>query len=165
MYDAMSNQKGPWSDVVDPTSGVQVPEGPIEIGVPPSNSIHPVEGRDRKSSGPVPEESYYIVDRVPRGMASDLDKAVSSIVNFCSPNAIATYADGRGLLVIVETQITSRARRLEDVREAMGKNGMGLELLVFTPSEVMELRYEPLCPLGKALEDCSVVYGSLDGIV
>ncbi len=98
-------------------------------------------------------------------MSRDLDKAVSSIVKLCSPIAVATYGDNEGILVIANTLITSRARRNEEVRSAMGKYGKKMDLMVYTPSEVAELRDETECPLGRVLEDCSVIYGSLDGIL
>lgn len=98
-------------------------------------------------------------------MASrNLDKAVSNIVKRCEPLAVATYQDETSILVVMESSISSRARRTAEVRDAMGKPGRGFELTVYTPSEVMELRNEPECPIADILAVCKVVYGSLDSL-
>ena len=94
----------------------------------------------------------------------NLDRAVSNIVKRCLPIAVATYAGETTILVIMESSITSRARRNAEVRDAMGKPGRDFDLLVYTPTEVRELRGEPECPLGDVLAVCKVVYGSLDSL-
>lgn len=94
----------------------------------------------------------------------NLSRAVSNIVKRCEPIAVASYADGTGILVIMESFENSRAKRAAAVRDAMGRPGRTLDLMVYTPTEVRELRGEPECPLGGVLAHCEVIYGSLDGL-
>ena len=94
----------------------------------------------------------------------NLDHAVSNIVKRCEPVAVASYSDGTGLLVVMESSKRSRAKRTAGVRDAMGRPGRRLDLMVYTPEEVLELRGEPESPLSTILSGCKVVYGSLDGL-
>ena len=94
----------------------------------------------------------------------NLDRAVSNIVKRCEPVAVASYSDGTGLLVVMESSERSRAKRAAGVRDAMGRPGRRLDLMVYTPEEVLELRGEPESPLFSVLSGCKVVYGSLDGL-
>lgn len=94
----------------------------------------------------------------------NLDRAVSNIVKRCEPVAVASFAGGTALLVVMESSERSRAKRAAGVRDAMGRPGRQLELTVYTPDEVRELRDEPECQLCDVLAVCKVVYGSLDGL-
>ncbi len=89
-------------------------------------------------------------------------RAVSNIVRRCEPEVVASYAGGTALLVIMESSCTSRARRMEAVRDAMGRPGRSLGLTVYTPSEVEELKGEPESGLAPILAECKPLYGSLD---
>ncbi|MDO5862521.1 MAG: hypothetical protein Q4Q58_07015 [Thermoplasmata archaeon] len=98
-------------------------------------------------------------------MERNLEKAVSNIVKRCEPVAVATYAGGTGILVIMESSCTSRAKRTEAVRDAMGKPGRAYDLAVYTPGEVLELKGKPGSPVDDILATCTVVRGSLDGLL
>ncbi len=87
---------------------------------------------------------------------------MSNVVKRCDPVAVASYAGGTALLVIMESSCTSRARRAAAVRDAMGRPGRGLGLAVYTPEEVEELKGDPGCELSSILADCRAEYGSLD---
>ncbi len=91
------------------------------------------------------------------------EKAISNIVKAYDPISISTFDDGSGLLVIVESPVNSRARRTEIIRDAMGKAGRGLDLMVYTPAEVLELRGESQSPIGSILARCEDVHGSTEG--
>ncbi|MDO5853487.1 MAG: hypothetical protein Q4Q62_05440 [Thermoplasmata archaeon] len=98
-------------------------------------------------------------------MDRNLSKAVSNIVKRCGPTAVATYNGGRGILVVMESSCTSRAKRTEAVRDAMGRPGRAFDLAVYTPGEILELKGVPGSPVDGILAGCAVVHGSLDGLL
>lgn len=94
----------------------------------------------------------------------NLEKAVSNIVKAFDPVAVATYNGGTGILVVLNSDIESRARRAAFVKDAAGRPGRSFDVMAYTPDEVRELRDEEQCPLCYALLNCEVVHGSLDGL-
>lgn len=92
-----------------------------------------------------------------------LDRAVSGIVKNLDPVAVATYDGGRGILVVAESPVASRAKRAEVARDAAGRAGRMYDYMVITPGELREIGCDPENPMASAVSSCQVVFGSLGG--
>lgn len=91
-----------------------------------------------------------------------LDRAVSGIVKRLDPVAVATYGEGRGILVVAESPVDSRAKRAEAARESAGRAGRMYDYTVITPRELREIRFDPDNPIASIVASCKVVHGSLE---
>lgn len=117
----------------------------------------------RLGEGKVPK--YHLTHPAPDIMADrGLERAVSGIAKSLDPVAVATYDNGRGILVIAESPVDSRARRAEIARGAAGRAGRMYDYMVVTPGELREIRCDPENPMASVVASCQVVWGSMDGL-
>lgn len=90
-----------------------------------------------------------------------LDRALSGIVKNLDPVAVATYDNGRGILVVAESPIDSRAKRAEVARDSAGRAGRMYDYIVITPWELKEIKFDSDNPISSVIASCKVIHGSL----
>lgn len=97
-----------------------------------------------------------------------LEKAADRIWRRLEPIAVASFGGGTGILVVDGSGIRSRAQRAEAVREAAGRHGALLDVVVLSPEEITDLKgmgEESGIDIGYILSTCEVLRGSMDGIL